>query len=147
MCTILLQIWKQQGIEYQSFCKVWSIIGKCFGSRKSSVNHSTSLREIWFIKKYYESEVLLRFSPYKNKKETHCKHCITVDIYKYTINIWMPMIIVIQKHHFEYLRLRRCTVKQFYVSERKEKEYQVDQILCTFYRDTFNICKKYNEWC
>ena len=62
-------------------------------------------------------------------------------------DISIPMIIVIQKHHFEYLRLRRCTVKQFYVSERKEKEYQVDQILCTFYRDTFNICKKYNEWC
>ena len=56
-------------------------------------------------------------------------------------------MIVIQKHRFEYLGLRRCTVKQFYVSERKEKEYQVDQILCTFYRDTFNICKKYNEWC
>ena len=54
---------------------------------------------------------------------------------------------VIQKHRFEYLGLRRCTVKQSYVSERKEKEYQVDQILCTFYRDTFNICKKYNEWC
>ena len=75
------------------------------------------------------------------------KRNITVNIYKHTINIWMPIIIEIQKHHFEYLRLRRCTVKQFYVSERKEKEYQVDQILCTFYRDTFNICKKYNEWC
>ena len=94
-------------------------MGKCVGSRKSSVNHCTSPREIWFIRNDYEL----------------------------VNDILIPMIIVIQKHHFEYLRLRRCTVKQFYVSERKEKEYQVDQILCTFYRDTFNVCKKYNEWC
>ena len=129
-------------IFLQSLIYDWQM---CRLTKKFCKSFHISKRDMVY-KKYYESEVLLRFSFYKNKKEIHCKH-LTVNIYKHTINIWMPMIIVIQKHHFEYLRLRRCTVKQFYVSERKEKEYQVDQILCTFYRDTFNICKKYNEWC
>ena len=41
---------------------------------------------------------------------------------------------IAQKVSFRFLERRRWVKKQFYVFERKEKEYQVDQILCSFYK-------------
>ena len=48
---------------------------------------------------------------------------------------------IAQKVSFRFLERRRWVKKQFYVFERKEKEYQVDQILCSFYVVLFIFIK------
>ena len=48
---------------------------------------------------------------------------------------------IAQKVSFRFLERRRWVKKQFYVFERKEKEYQVDQILCSFYKVLFIFIK------